>query len=199
MKTIEKYPLANGKFVDIEVNDEVFEVYQKLVEYEKKTERRETRKRVSLDRLKEWGKDFADHATNFADFEDDDENNYRLTTEEKYQLELERLEREQKWLQRKEKKLAIMLTQRQAEAYFHFKYLSMKKVDIAKRMGVTEGAVRKLILKAEENLEKIRQAEIEKKKLLKKQKRAAKKEAARQKANEEKHLELRLLKAIFGD
>lgn len=79
----------------------------------------------------------------------------------------------------------------------------MKKVDIADEMGVTEGAVRKLILKAEDNLEKLRQKALEERKEKKRQKR---KEARKRKKERERALkqteiesaELRLLKALFG-
>ena len=54
------------------------------------------------------------------------------------------------------KQLEEVLTPRQAKAYFLFQYLKIKKVEIAKSMGITEGAVRKLILKAQANLEKQR-------------------------------------------
>jgi len=57
----------------------------------------------------------------------------------------------------KEKKRCLLKTlpERQAIAYFYYKFLKLKKVDIAKEMGVTEGAVRKLIIKAEINLQKL--------------------------------------------
>ena len=80
----------------------------------------------------------------------------------------------------------------------------MKKVDIAKEMGVTEGAVRKLILKAGENLEKLRLQAIEAKKEKKRQKRkeARKRKRERERAlkqTEEELAKLRLLKALFGE
>ena len=71
-------------------------------------------------------------------------------------------------------------------------------------MGVTEGAVRKLILKAEDNLEKLRQQAIEARKERKRQKRKEaqkhkKKQQKLLKRTEEETLELRLLKALFGE
>lgn len=77
---------------------------------------------------------------------------------------------EKSYLAIKKKKLETMITTRQAQAYFEHKYLKRKNVDIAARMGITEGAVRKLVKKAIVNLEEI-----------------------------EKSKELMLLKAIFGD
>lgn len=72
-------------------------------------------------------------------------------------------------LAKRKRQIERLLTHRQAEAYFKFKYLKIKKVEIAKSMEVTEGAVRKLIAKAEINLPKIMEelrAEREKESLL---------------------------------
>ncbi len=117
---------------------------------------------------------------------------------EKEEQERERLRLEQNRLDRQRESLETKLTPRQAESYFMFKYLKMKKVKIAEEMGVTEGAVRKLVLKAEENLEKYRQKEMEAKQEKKRQKRAEQKERKKaEKQTEEMSFELRLLKALF--
>lgn len=63
----------------------------------------------------------------------------------------------------------------------------MKKVEIAEEMNVTEGAVRKLILKAEENLAKLRRKEMQEK--------SGKKPLGKKETAE---LNLRLLNALFG-
>lgn len=78
--------------------------------------------------------------------------------EERDDRELQHEERRQA---RQLKYLTERLTQRQAQVYFEYTYLKLKKVQIAKNMHITEGAVRKLILKAEDNLKKLRQKEIE--------------------------------------
>lgn len=65
--------------------------------------------------------------------------------------------REERFLTRKKNYLEHNLTPRQAQAYFDFTYLHLKKVRIAENMHITECAVRKLILKAEENLAKLRE------------------------------------------
>lgn len=145
MKTI-LYTFADGHKEELEVTDEVAEVFYELEKYEQKVNRKETRRHISLDMLEEAGFEFADP-------ESDIETVWEKREEEDLEEELalmedERLERKQKWLESR-------LTARQAQAYFKFKYLEMKKVDIAKEMGVTEGAVRKLILKAEENLDSV--------------------------------------------
>lgn len=194
MKTI-LYTFADGHKEELEVMDEVAEVFYELEKYEQKVNRKETRRHVSLDMLEEAGFEF-------ADLESDIETVWEKREEEELEdelalMECERLERKQKWLESR-------LTARQAQAYFKFKYFGMKKVEIAKEMGVTEGAVRKLILKAEENLEKLRQQAIEAKKEKKRQKRkeARKRKKDRERAlkqTEEEMAKLRLLKALFGE
>ena len=194
MKTI-LYTFADGHKEELEVTDEVAEVFYELEKYEQKMNRKETRRHVSLDMLEEAGFEFADP-------ESDIETVWEKQEEEELEdelalMECERLERQQKWLESR-------LMARQAQAYFKFKYLEMKKVDIAKEMGVTEGAVRKLILKAEENLEKLRLLAIEAKKEKKRQKRkeARKRKRERERAlkqTEEELAKLRLLKALFGE
>lgn len=192
MKTI-LYTFADGHKEELEVTDEVAEVFYELEKYEQKVNRKETRRHVSLDMLEEAGFEFADPE---SDIETVWENREEEELEDELaQMEDERLERKQRWLESR-------LTARQAQAYFKFKYFGMKKVDIAKEMGVTEGAVRKLILKAEENLEKLRLQAIEAKKEKKRQKRkeARKRKRERERAlkqTEEELAKLRLLKALF--
>ncbi len=151
MKVIQ-YKLADRKTVDIGVSDEVAEVYEQIVTYEKKVYRKETRRHTSLEYMQDKGLDLADKD---GDVED------TLEREAKYaeELKLDDLEneREERYLNRKRHYLENNLTPRQAQAYFEFTYLHLKKIRIAENMNVTEGAVRKLILKAEENLTKIRE------------------------------------------
>ena len=56
--------------------------------------------------------------------------------------------------------LLKLLTKRQALAYFYSKYVKLSNVRIGKIMGIDESAVRKLIGKAEENLQKLGIEEI---------------------------------------
>mgnify|MGYP001055675253 CR=1 FL=1 len=193
MKTI-LYTFADGHKEELEVTDEVAEVFYELEKYEQKVNRKETRRHVSLDMLEEAGFEFADPESDIEIVWEKQEAEEREN--ELAWRECERLEQKQKWLESR-------LTARQAQAYFKFKYFVMKKVDIAKEMGVTEGAVRKLILKAEENLEKLRQQAIEAKKEKKRQKKkeAQKRKKERERAlkqTEEELAKLRLLKALFG-
>ena len=134
------------------MSDEVAEVYEQIVTYEKKVHRKETRRHNSLEYMQDKGFDFADEN---GDVED------TLEREAKYAEELEHDElefaREERFLTRKRNYLEHNLTPRQAQAYFDFTYLHLKKVRIAENMHITECAVRKLILKAEENLAKLRE------------------------------------------
>lgn len=59
-----------------------------------------------------------------------------------------------------------LLTYRQADAYFRHRYLHIKKTEIARYLNVTEGAVRKLIKKAETTLREYRLANEKEIKLL---------------------------------
>ena len=180
MKTI-IYDFADGKR-EIEVSDETAELYESILKYEKKVNRKETRRHVSLNAMMDAGFDFADPS---SDIETTLEREAAYAEEErKDAIEAEEeelyLEQEQLWLESK-------LTPRQAKAYFMFIYLEMKKVEIAEEMNVTEGAVRKLILKAEENLAKLRRKEMQEK--------SGKKPLGKKETAE---LNLRLLNALFG-
>lgn len=144
MRTI-TYVFVDKHRETIEVDDSVAEVYEELLKYEKKVHRKETRRHVSLKKMMEDGFDFPDPT---AEIE------YIWEQRKKEGQERELLCLKKNRLEKQCESLKTKLTPRQAESYFMFKYLKMKKVKIAKEMGITEGAVRKLILKAEENLEK---------------------------------------------
>lgn len=155
MKTI-TFKFADGTSTTVEISDELAEVYEQIIKYEKKVYRKDTRRHTSIDAMKEYGREVVDLN---ADVEE------VLEREELLRIEQEREEREARREEKKQvrqlKYLTERLTQRQARAYFEFTYLKLKKVEIAKNMHITEGAVRKLILKAEENLEKLRQKQAE--------------------------------------
>ena len=59
MKTV-IYTFADGHKEELEVTDEVAEVFYELEKYEQKVNRKETRRHVSLDMLEEAGFEFAD-------------------------------------------------------------------------------------------------------------------------------------------
>ena len=141
MKTIQ-YKFADGHTEEIEVSDEVAAAFAQLEKYEKKVERKETRRHVYTDLL-----DALDKAE-----------------QEKSEWREERFRR--RVLDDKKMEIISLLTYRQADAYFRHKYLRIQKTEIARHLNVTEGAVRKLIKKAEVNLQKYRIANEKEVKLL---------------------------------
>lgn len=154
------YQFADGHTEEIEVTEDVAAAFEELQKYEKKVERKETRRHISLELLKEKGFEFPDPNGDIIDAIDNREAEARERQAEKARREK---------LAKRKKQLEQLLVPRQAEAYFKFKYLKIRKVEIAKSMKVTEGAVRKLIAKAETNLSKIMEelrAEREKELLL---------------------------------
>lgn len=140
------YKFADGHVEEIEVSEEVASTYAQLLKYEKSVDRKGTRRQISLDKLKEKGIDLSDPN---ADIE------VVLEHKELERQELAENKRQKASLAKKKKKLETMLTPRQAQAYFERKYLERKNVDIAARMSITEGAIRKLVKKAETNLVKL--------------------------------------------
>ena len=145
-------PLITYKFADrhteeIEVSEEVAAAFEQFLIYEEKVIRKEKRRHKSLEKLAEKGFDVP--ATNTDVFEI-----WEKQRQEQTELKQEQIRKEK--LAKRKKQLEDTLTPRQAQAYFLFQYLKIKKVEIAKSMGITEGAVRKLILKAQANLEKQR-------------------------------------------
>lgn len=140
------YKFSAGHTEEIEVTEDVAAAFEELQKYEKKVERKETRRHISLDMLKEKGFEFADPNGDIIDIigkRDAENRDWKAEKQRKAKIA------------KRKRQLVRLLTPRQAETYFKFKYLKIKKVEIAKSMGVTEGAVRKLIAKAEINLPKI--------------------------------------------
>ncbi len=141
------YEFADGHSEEIEVSCEVAQTYAQILKYEKRIKRQDKDRLKSLEKLAEKG--FDPPAPNTDVFEI-----WEKQKQEKAELKQEHIRK--KKLARRKKQLEDTLTPRQAQAYFLFQYLKIKKVEIAKSMGITEGAVRKLILKAQANLEKQR-------------------------------------------
>ena len=141
------YEFADGHSEEIEVSCEVAETYAQILKYEKKIKRQNRDRLKSLEKLAEKG--FDKPAPNTDVFE-------IWEKREQEEFELRQEQRRKEKLNERKKQLEDTLTTRQAQAYFLFLYLKIKKVEIAKSMGITEGAVRKLILKARANLEKQR-------------------------------------------
>ncbi len=128
-----------------------------MEKYEKKVERKETHRHVSLNVLLENGFDFPTESTDILDALDKQE-------QEKSEWKEEQCRRHN--LEDKKKEIFSLLTYRQADAYFRHKYLYIKKTEIARYMNETEGAVRKLIKKAETTLREYRLANEKEIKLL---------------------------------
>ena len=120
-----------------------------MEKYEKKVERKETRRHVSLNVLLENGFDFPTESIDIID---------TLVKQEREKSEWQKEKFRRHNLDDKKKEIFSLLTYRQADAYFRHKYLHIKKTEIARYMNVTEGAVRKLIKKAEANLQEYRLA-----------------------------------------
>lgn len=151
------YKFADGHSEEIEVSEEVAAAFEQLLIYEEKVKRKETRRHKSLEKLAEKG--FDKPAPNTDVFE-------IWEKREQEEFELRQEQRRKEKLDERKKQLEDTLTPRQTQTYFLFQYLKIKKVEIAKSMGITEGAVRKLIKKAEVNLQKYRLANEKEVKLL---------------------------------
>lgn len=115
------YKFADGHSEEIEVSDEVAAAFAQLEKYEKKVERKETRRHVSLNLLMENGFDFSADDTDFLDVLDKEE-------QEKSEWREEQLCR--RVLGDKKMEIFSLLTFRQADAYFRHKYLHIQKTEI---------------------------------------------------------------------
>ncbi len=151
------YKFADGNTEEIEVTNEVAAAFEQLEKYEKKVERKETRRHVSLNVLLENGFDFPIENGDILD---------TLNKQEQEKSEWKKEQFRRHNVDGKKAEIFSLLTYRQADAYFRHKYLHIKKTEIARYMNVTEGAVRKLIKKAEATLREYRLANEREIKLL---------------------------------
>lgn len=78
------YKFADGHSEEIEVSDEVAAAFAQLEKYEKKVERKETRRHVSLNLLMENGFDFSADDTDFLDVLDKEEQEKSEWREEQF-------------------------------------------------------------------------------------------------------------------
>lgn len=152
-----RYKFADGHTEEIEVTEEVAAAFEQLEKYEKKVERKETRRHVSLNVLLENGFEFFDKSEDILATLDKQKQEKSEWKEERFRRQV---------LKDKKKEIFSLLTYRQADAYFRHKYLHIKKTEIARYMNITEGAVRKLIKKAEATLREYRLANEKEIKLL---------------------------------
>ena len=122
------YKFADGHSEEIEVSDEVAAAFAQLEKYEKKVERKETRRHVSLNLLMENGFDFSADDTDFLDVLDKEEQEKSEWREEQFRRRV---------LCDKKMEIFSLLTFRQADAYFRHKYLHIQKTEIARYLNVT--------------------------------------------------------------
>ena len=115
------YKFADGHSEEIEVSDEVAAAFAQLEKYEKKVERKETRRHVSLNLLMENGYDFSADDTDILDVLDKEEQEKSEWREEQFRRRV---------LGDKKKEIFSLLTFRQADAYFRHKYLHIQKTEI---------------------------------------------------------------------
>ena len=155
--TLIHYKFADGHMEEIEVTEAIAAAFEQLEKYEKKVERKETRRHISYERLIESGFVFSDESEDILD---------ALERQEREDAEWQEELSRRRNLEHKKKEIFSLLTFRQADAYFRHRYLHIKKTEIARHMGVTEGAVRKLIKKAESALREYRLANEKEIKLL---------------------------------
>ena len=127
------YKFADGHTEEIEVSEEVAAAFAQLEKYEKKVERKETRRHVSLNLLMVNGFDFSADDTDILDAFDKEEQEKSEWREERFRRRV---------LDDKKIEIFSLLTFRQADAYFRHKYLHIQKTEIARYLNVTEGAVR---------------------------------------------------------
>jgi DNA-directed RNA polymerase specialized sigma subunit len=129
------------KFVDgfesaVEVSSELAAVLESLDEQEKNDNRRETRRHISSDILTEKGFGIWD-----------------VTQDIDFILESNEFHKQELWLEQLQRQVFRKhLTERQADVFYLHKVLHYNNSKIARQYGITEGAVRKLIGKAETTL-----------------------------------------------
>jgi len=121
----------------VDVNDATAAFLKESDAKLKSNNRKETRRHCSLDRLLDMGAVKRDYTQDL---------DFVLEWNDYYDEEILR-ERLQKQVFKK------FLTDKQADIFYKHKILKYSKVKIAKGLGITEGAVRKQILKAEEAME----------------------------------------------
>lgn len=173
-----KYIFLDGTEAEVEVDEETYRALRKLDRQMRYNKSKNYTVALKYKTVEDFDGEYGD-MYNFA--EEDYGETARdgvweaLVKKEREERELVLHEFEKYDIEDKKEQLLKILTEKQALAYFYSKFVKMKKVHIAKLMGITEGAVRKLILKAETNLQKLSIKKIE------------------------RSDELKLLKAIFID
>jgi DNA-directed RNA polymerase specialized sigma24 family protein len=174
-----KYIFTDGSFAEVDVDEETYRVLRKLDRKVKYNNMKNWTVRLNYRAVEDCGDKGFDEYYNFEEEStggDVKDEVWAALTREEHEARAELLQEFKKYdTEDKKEQLLKILTEKQALAYFYSAFVKMKKVHIAKLMGTTEGAVRKLVLKAETNLQKIGIKNIE------------------------RSDELKLLKAIFVD
>jgi RNA polymerase sigma-70 factor (ECF subfamily) len=130
------YTFADGSISAVEVSEEIAAVLAELDRAEKSNDRRETRRHVSMDKLLDKGMELRDYSQDLEFIE-----------------ECERFERKELRLEQTQRQVFNKyLTEKQSEVFYRHKILKYKNTKIARQLSITEGAVRKLIYKAENKL-----------------------------------------------
>lgn len=141
------YEFYDGHVECLEVEDAVAEVYGQIVAEEERNERKETRRHQSLEVMLDAGFDFEDDRANI---------DYILEQQELCESERRFRQEYNQCVRAMYKVLKKYIPKRQAQAYLLYTQMYFSKVEIAKLMGITEGAVRKLLLKAKDNIKKLK-------------------------------------------
>lgn len=130
------YKFSNGDENEVEISPEIAAILNELDDTEKSNDRRETRRHVSMDGLSEKGVGIQDANQSLDSV---------LQRNDFYKHEL--------WLEGMQKRvLKKHLTERQTEVFYLHKILKYNNSKIARQLNITEGAIRKLIEKAETKL-----------------------------------------------
>lgn len=130
------YKFADGTESEAEITPEIAALLKEFDDKEKSDNRKETRRHVSTDMLAEKGVGISDERQDIG-----------------IVLERNDFYREEIWREQMQKQaFRKHLTDQQAEAFYRHKILDYNKSKIARQLGITEGAARKLIEKAEKKL-----------------------------------------------
>jgi len=147
-----KYIFVDGTETTIEVSEEIFRILRSLDRKQKyNNEKNRTvvvKRQIDADTyevvdIDELAVDESGEAWN------------ALARNELEQRELKELEFEERWLEDKKEQIFKLLSEKQATVYFYRLFGKFSNVWTAKLMSITEGAVRKLLKKAEANMEKL--------------------------------------------
>ena len=153
MATIKNYPFADGRFEDVEVTEEFKREYEKMLADEKRLERKETRRHLSLDMLMEEEERYNTQGIL--------ENRQLKMSNELYSLISPELDPLEILIQREEeadkpivKDLAesLDLTDYQKKIAVEYYLYNKTQTQIAKELGVTRMNICKIIQKVRERV-----------------------------------------------